>query len=77
MPEKVSKEERMVSLAIEKARLAKEMLQEESVHERLPLKDESEQVKVKTPKNLRAEKIQNQTAKNEGYGLAGEVTDNS
>lgn len=77
MPEKVSKEERMVSLAIEKARLAKEMLQEESVHERLPVKDESEQVKVAKPKNQRAEKIQNQTAKDEGYGLAGEVTDNS
>ena len=77
MPEKVSKEERMVSLAIEKARLAKEMLQEESIHERLPLKDESEQVKVTKPKNLRAEKIPNQTAKDESDGLAGEVTDNS
>lgn len=77
MPEKVTQEERMVSLAIEKARIAKEMLQEESTHERLPLKDESEQVKVKKPKNLQADKIQNQTAKDEGYGLAGEVTDNS
>lgn len=77
MPEKVTKEERMVSLAIEKARIAKEMLQEESIHETLPLKDESEQVKVKKPKNLQADKIQNQTAKDEGYGLAGEVTDNS
>ncbi len=77
MPEKVTQEERMVSLAIERARIAKEMLQEESTHERLPLKDESEQVKVKKPKNLQADKIQNQTAKDEGYGLAGEVTDNS
>jgi hypothetical protein len=50
------------------------MLQEESTHERLPLKDESEAVKVTKPKNLRADKIQNQTAKDEGYGLAGEMT---
>jgi len=77
MPERVTKEERMISLAIEKARLAKEMLQEESIHERLPVEDDSQEVKITKPKNLRAEKIQNQTAKDEGYGLAGEVTDNS
>jgi len=77
MPEKVTQEERMISLAIEKARLAKEMLQEESIHERLPLKDESEEVKVTKPKSHKADKIENQTRKDEGYGLAGEMTDNS
>lgn len=77
MPERVTAEERKISLVIEKARLVKEMLQEESTHERLPLKDESEAVKVTKPKNLKADGIKNQTAKDEGYGLAGEVTDNS
>ena len=50
MPERVTKEERIVSLAIEKARKAKELLQQESLHERLPLDDELEIVKVKRPK---------------------------
>ena len=51
MPERVTKEERTVSLAIEKARKAKELLQQESVHERLPLDEpEMEKVKVKRPK---------------------------
>jgi len=77
MPERVTKEERMISLAIEKARIAKEMLQEESMHERFPLEDTSEEVKVKKPKAQDSSKIKNQTRKDEGFGLAGEMTDNS
>tara|TARA_R110000772_G_scaffold70181_2_gene154554 strand:- start:242 stop:496 length:255 start_codon:yes stop_codon:yes gene_type:complete len=50
MPERVTKEERVVSLAIEKARKVKELMQQESIHERLPLDDEVETVKVKRPK---------------------------
>ena len=50
MPERVTKEERIVSLAIEKARRAKELLQQESIHERLPLDDEIEVEKIKRPK---------------------------
>ena len=76
MPEKMTKDERIVSLAIDAVRKAKQMLQEGS-NERVPLEDESEHVKVTKPKNLRADKILNQTQKVEGYGLAGEMTDNS
>ena len=77
MPERVTPEERQVSLAIEKARKAKEMLQQESIHERLAYDDDLEMEKVKRPKAEKADKILNQTQKKEGYGLAGEVTDNS
>ena len=77
MPERVTPEERRVSLAIEKARKAKEMLQQESTHERLEYDDKLEMEKVKRPKAQKADKILNQTQKKEGYGLAGEVTDNS
>ena len=74
MPERVTKEERIVSLAIEKARKAKELLQQESVHERLPLDDEIEVEKIKRPKVTNV-KPKNQTQKKEGYGLAGETTE--
>ena len=76
MPERVTKEERIVSLAIEKARRAKELLQQESVHERLPLDDEIEVEKVKRPKVTNV-KPKNQTQKKEGYGLAGETTEHA
>jgi len=77
MPERVTKEERMVSLAIEKARLAKEEL---SAKKRMNIEptqvkeaDTSvEEVKIKRPKVQDASKITNQTQKKEGYGLAGE-----
>ena len=74
MPERVTKEERIVSLAIEKARRAKELLQQESVHERLPLDDEIEVEKIKRPKVTNV-KPKNQTQKKEGYGLGGEITE--
>lgn len=77
MPERVTREERMVSLAIEKARLAKEEL---SAKKRMNIEptqvkevDTSvEEVKIKRPKVQDASKITNQTQKKEGYGLAGE-----
>tara|TARA_R100001369_G_scaffold35737_1_gene61073 strand:- start:479 stop:871 length:393 start_codon:yes stop_codon:yes gene_type:complete len=50
MPERVTKAERTVSRAIAKARETKELLQQESTHERLPLDEEMEVVKVKRPK---------------------------
>ena len=53
MPERVTKEERMVSLAIEKARDAKEILHQ-SLYDNNRLPDEKdnrmEQVKIKRPK---------------------------
>ena len=77
MPERVTKEERIISLAIEKARLAKEEL---SAKKRMNIEptqvkevDTSvEEVKIKRPKVQDASKITNQTQKKEGYGLAGE-----
>tara|TARA_X000001382_G_scaffold28941_2_gene18455 strand:+ start:22869 stop:23261 length:393 start_codon:yes stop_codon:yes gene_type:complete len=71
MPERVTKEERIVSLAIEKARKAKELLQQESTHERLPLEDELVVEKITRPKAKNV-KLMNQTDQKEGYGLAGE-----
>ncbi len=72
MPERVTKEERTVSLAIEKARKAKELLQQESIHERLPLEDELVVEKITRPKAENV-KMMNQTDQKEGYGLAGET----
>jgi hypothetical protein len=77
MPERVTKEERIVSLAIEKARKAKEEL---SAKKRknieptqvLEIDTDPEVEKVKRPKVQDASKITNQTQKKEGYGLAGE-----
>ena len=77
MPERVTREERMVSLAIEKARKAK---QELSAKKRMNIEptqvnefdSEVEVQKIKRPKVQDASKITNQTQNKEGYGLAGE-----
>ncbi len=77
MPEKVTRQEKIISLAIEKARKAKEEL---SAKKRINIEptqvkevDTSvEEVKIKRPKVQDASKITNQTRKDEGYGLAGE-----
>tara|TARA_S200002703_G_C3786996_1_gene242701 strand:+ start:223 stop:888 length:666 start_codon:yes stop_codon:yes gene_type:complete len=77
MPEKVTREERIVSLAIEKARSAKEMLAYSMENNRLPKEDDSEHVKVgKTTVENDKTKIENNTGTHSGYGLGGEVTDN-
>lgn len=77
MPERVTKEERMVSLAIEKARLAKEELsakQRKNIEptQVLEIDTDPEVEKINRPKVQDASKITNQTQKKEGYGLAGE-----
>ena len=47
----MTREERVVSLAIEKARETKALLQQESVHERVPTTEEiPEMEKIKRPK---------------------------
>jgi|TARA_B100001564_G_C20258661_1_gene498261 hypothetical protein len=76
MPERVTKEERIVSLAIEKARKAKELLQQESTHERLPLEDKLVVEKITRPKAKNV-KLMNQTDQKEGYGLAGETIEHT
>ncbi len=78
MPERVTREERMVSLAIEKARKVK---QELSAKKRMNIEptqvnefdSEVEVQKIKRPKVQDASKITNQTQDKEGYGLAGET----
>jgi len=78
MPEKVTRQEKIISLAIEKARKAKEEL---SAKKRknieptqvLEIDTDPEVEKIKRPKVQDASKITNQTQKKEGYGLAGET----
>ena len=77
MPEKVTRQERIVSLAIEKARKAKEELsakQRKNIEptQVLEIDTDPEVEKIKRPKVQDASKITNQTQKKEGYGLAGE-----
>ena len=73
MPEKMTKEEAKVEQAIRALRKAKELLQEEG-RNTLPYDaDEAKEMKIKTPKAVKADKITNETQDKEGYGLAGEV----
>ena len=78
MPERVTKEERIVSLAIEKARKAKEEL---SAKKRknieptqvLEIDTDPEVEKIKRPKVQDVKtKITNNDGTHSGYGLAGE-----
>ena len=75
MPERVTREERIISLAIEKARNAKEELALSLENNRNPSKDESEAVKLKRPK---AEKDTTKFKSNDGpttlHAYAGEIS---
>ena len=70
MPEKMTKEEAIIAMAIKKARHAKSMLHEST--QIMPYDHEVEVVKIKRPKAQNV-KIKNQTQKKEGYCLAGET----
>lgn len=77
MPEKVTREERIISMTVEKARKAKELLRESMEGNRLPDEkdDRMEKVKVKRPKAEKDKtKIENNKGTHSGYGLAGEST---
>lgn len=75
MPERVTREERTISLAIEKARNAKEELALSLENNRNPSRDESEAVKLKRPK---AENYTYKKESNDGpttlHAYAGEIT---
>ena len=75
MPERVTREERTISLAIEKARNAKEQLALSLENNRNPSKDESDAVKLKRPK---AEKDTTKFDSNDGpttlHAYAGDIT---
>jgi hypothetical protein len=67
MPERVTKEERLISLLIEKARDAKEILIMSLENNRNPVQDESEVFKLKRPK------AENYEAKFVSNAYAGEM----
>ena len=74
MPERVTPEERLVSLAIEKARKAAEVLRQREPTQVKEVEHEAEEVKVKKPK-VQADKTRIKTQSEEthsGYGLAGQ-----
>ena len=74
MPERVTKEERQISLLIEKARDAKEILIMSLENNRNPVQDESEVFKLKRPK---AENYEAKFVSNDGpatnHAYAGEM----
>ena len=71
MPEKVSKEERLISMTIEKAKEVKEAMRLNSLEDnnRSPAEDESEAVKVKRPKAENAKIKGKYKGKHSGFGL--------
>ena len=76
MPERVTREERQISLMIQKARDAKEMLYQSLMdNNRNPMDDESEAFKLKRPK---AENYNYKAESNDGpttlHAYAGEIT---
>jgi len=74
MPERVTKEERSISLAIEKARSAKEELLLSFENNRNPIRDESEHFKLKRPKAETAKDLIPDNQKEEAWGLGGQMT---
>tara|TARA_R100001510_G_C7612350_1_gene175481 strand:- start:526 stop:768 length:243 start_codon:yes stop_codon:yes gene_type:complete len=78
MPERVTKAERLVSLAIEKARKVKQELNAKRQNieptQVKVIETDPEPVKIKRPKAVNV-KPKNQTQKKEGYGLGGETTE--
>lgn len=77
MPEKVTKEERQITMLIEKAREVKEMLYQSLMdNNRSPQEDDNEVVKIKRPKAENdTTKIENNTGTHSGYGLSGDMVE--
>mgnify|MGYP003111996937 FL=1 len=75
MPVRVTKEERLISMVIEKAREAKEMLYcSLKDNNRSPKDDDSEVIKLKRPKAENAKDLVPKNRKGDGYGLGGQMT---
>ncbi len=74
MPERVTPEERLVSLAIEKAREVAEVFRQREPTQVKEVEHEPEQIKVKRPKAQNDKtKIKTQSEEtHSGYGLAGQ-----
>ena len=76
MPERVTKEERLVRMLIEKARDVKEMLYQTMYDGNIsPAEDKSEAFKLKRPKAETPKDLIPKNQKTEGYGLAGQMTE--
>tara|TARA_Y100000114_G_scaffold45734_1_gene41399 strand:- start:4012 stop:4260 length:249 start_codon:yes stop_codon:yes gene_type:complete len=76
MPERVTKEERVISMTIEKAKEVKEILHQSLTdNNRLPSEDKNEAVKVKRPKAKEEENVpeSQKEGTNVGYGQAGDT----
>ena len=75
MPERVTKEERLVSMLIEKARDVKTLLHQSLYdNNRSPVDDDSEAVKLKRPKAENANDLVPDNRKGDGYGLGGQMS---
>lgn len=75
MPERVTKEERLISMVIEKAREVKQILHLSlNDNNRSPIDDDSEVVKLKRPKAENAKDLVPKNRKGDGYGLGGQMT---
>ena len=75
MPERVTPEERLVSLLIQKARDVKTLLHQSLYdNNRSPVDDDSEAVKLKRPKAENAKDLMPKNRKGDGYGLGGQMT---
>lgn len=75
MPERVTVEERKISMAIEKARNAKEILYQSLMdNNRSELKDESEAVKVTRPKAENVNLEMKPQGTHSGFGLGSHAT---
>lgn len=75
MPERVTAEERKISMAIEKARNAKEILYQSLMdNNRSELKDESEAVKVTRPKAENVNLEMKPQGTHSGFGLGSHAT---
>jgi len=76
MPERVTKEERVISMTIEKAKEVKEILHQSLTdNNRLPSEDKNEAVKLKRPKAKEEENVpeSQKEGTNVGYGQAGDT----
>ena len=76
MPERVTKEERVISMTIEKAKEVKEILHQSLAdNNRLPSEDKNEAVKLKRPKAKEEENVpeSQKEGTNVGYGQAGDT----
>ena len=76
MPQRVTREERIVSMVIEKAREAKELLYQSLMdNNRSPMEADSEVVKIKRPSAETPKNLIPDNRPTDGYNLGGQMTE--